>query len=121
MMGQAPTIATDGHADPGAQAPRANADRRMLIDGELVESERTFASLNPATGEVFGHAPDGTVAHAEAAIAAARRAFDDGPWATDVELRIRCLEQLHAALVEHRDELGALTTAEVGATPALLA
>ena len=120
-MGQSPTIATDGHADPGAQAPRANADRRMLIDGELVESERTFASLNPATGEVFGHAPNGTVAHAEAAIAAARRAFDDGPWATDVELRIRCLEQLHAALIEHRDELGALTTAEVGATPALLA
>ncbi|MDT5338791.1 MAG: aldehyde dehydrogenase [Mycobacterium sp.] len=120
-MGQTPTIATDGHVDQGAQAPRSNADRRMLIDGVLVETERTFASVNPATGEVFGHAPDGTVADAEAAVAAARRAFDTTTWATDVEFRVHCLEQLHAALVEHRDELGALTITEVGATPALLA
>ncbi|MGJ6123188.1 aldehyde dehydrogenase family protein [Mycolicibacterium sp. Y3] len=95
------------------------ADRRMLIDGQLVDAAQTFATLNPATGEVLGHAPDASVADAEAAVAAARRAFDDSGWATDVDLRIRCLEQFHQALVEHRDELAALTTAEVGATPAL--
>ncbi|BBZ29609.1 aldehyde dehydrogenase [Mycolicibacterium madagascariense] len=120
-MGQTPTIASDGATDTGAGAPSSNADRHMLIDGELVGAERTFASVNPATAEVFGHAPDGTVADAEAAVAAARRAFDDGPWATDVALRIRCLEQFHQALLDHRDELAALTIAEVGATPALLA
>jgi acyl-CoA reductase-like NAD-dependent aldehyde dehydrogenase len=60
------------------------------------------------------------VADAEAAIAAARRAFDTGSWATDVDLRIRCLAQLHQALVDHREELAALTIAEVGATPALI-
>jgi aldehyde dehydrogenase (NAD+) len=120
MMGQTPTIATDGAADSGARALGSNVDRRMLIDGRLVGAEQTFASVNPATGEVFGHAPDGTVADAEAAVAAARRAFDDGPWATDVALRIRCLEQFHQALVDHRDELAALTIAEVGATAALL-
>jgi aldehyde dehydrogenase (NAD+) len=119
-MGQTPTIATDGAADSGARALGSNVDRRMLIDGRLVGAEQTFASVNPATGEVFGHAPDGTVADAEAAVAAARRAFDDGPWATDVALRIRCLEQFHQALVDHRDELAALTIAEVGATAALL-
>ncbi|WP_276065719.1 aldehyde dehydrogenase family protein [Mycobacterium hackensackense] len=91
----------------------------MLIDGQLVDAAQTFATLNPATGEVLGHAPDASVADAEAAVAAARRAFDDSGWATDVALRIRCLEQFHQALVEHRDELAALTTAEVGATPAL--
>ncbi|WP_319448004.1 MULTISPECIES: aldehyde dehydrogenase family protein [unclassified Mycobacterium] len=91
----------------------------MLIDGQLVETERTFASLNPATGEVLGYAPEGTVADAEAAIAAARRAFDAGTWATDVDLRIRCMAQLHQALLDHREELAALTIAEVGATPAL--
>ena len=95
------------------------ADRRMLIDGQLVDAAQTFATPNPATGEVLGHAPDASVADAEAAVAAARRAFDDSGWATDVALRIRCLEQFHQALVEHRDELAALTTAEVGATPAL--
>src|SRR6476469_4484671 len=91
----------------------------MLIDGKLVDAGRTFASLNPATGEVLGHAPDGTVADAEAAVAGARRAFDAGTWAKDVDLRVRCLEQFHNALVEHSDELRALTIAEVGATKAL--
>src|ERR1700712_5371482 len=115
MMGQAPTIATDEHVDEGARTPPSNADRRMLIDGELVEAgrrraaddvdSRTFASLYPATGEVLGHAPDATVEDAQAAIAAARRAFDTTSWATDVGFRVHCLEQLHAALVEHRDEL----------------
>ena len=97
------------------------ADRRMLIDGQLVEAAQTFVTLNPATGEVLGHAPDAAVADAEAAVAAARRAFDESGWATDVALRVRCLEQFHNALIEHRDELAELTTAEVGATTALLA
>ncbi len=96
------------------------ADRLMLIDGQLVDAQVTFASLNPATGETLGYAPDATVADAEAAVAAARRAFDTTTWATDVEFRVHCLEQLHKALVEHRDEIGQLTTDEVGATPALL-
>ncbi|BBY96653.1 aldehyde dehydrogenase family protein [Mycolicibacterium fallax] len=97
--------------------------RRLLIDGKLVEAQggATYASLNPATGEVLAHAPDATVADAEAAIAAARTAFDTTDWSTNTELRVRCLEQLHAALVAHRDEMGQLTTDEVGATPALLA
>ncbi|PQP51363.1 aldehyde dehydrogenase family protein, partial [Mycolicibacterium austroafricanum] len=103
----------------GAGQAAQRAERHLLIGGQLLETERTFPSLNPATGEVLGYAPDATVADAEAAVAAARRAFDAGVWATDTELRIRCLEQFHAALVEHRDELAALTVAEVGATPAL--
>lgn len=116
-MGQSPTVTTGERSETDSAAP----GRRMLIDGSLVGAQRSFASINPATGEVVGHAPDGTVADAEAAVAAARRAFDEGRWATDVELRMRCLNQFHQALVDHRDELAALTTAEVGATPALLA
>ena len=44
----------------------SQVDRRMLIGGRLAESAsgRQFASLNPATGEVLGHAPDATVADA---------------------------------------------------------
>jgi aldehyde dehydrogenase (NAD+) len=106
-----PGSSTDGQ--PGSER------RRMLIDGHLVEGEGTFPSVNPATGEVIGYAPDATVSDAEAAVAAARRAFDETNWSTNTALRIRCLEQFHNALVEHRDELAALTIAEVGATPAL--
>jgi len=89
--------------------------KRMLIDGKLVEAERTYPSVNPATGEVLGHAPDASLADADAAIAAARRAFDTTSWAADVELRTRCLNQLHQALTEHKEELRELTIADVGA------
>src|SRR5690348_18235221 len=95
--------------------------RRLLIDGSLTDTDKTFPSHNPANGELLGHAPDAGVAEAEAAIAAARRAFDTTDWSTNVELRVRCLDQLHTALVEHRDELAELTTAEVGATQMLCA
>lgn len=94
-------------------------DRRLLINGELVEADAAYPSLNPATGEILGYAPEAGVEHAVAAIGAARRAFDAGDWATDTDLRVRCLDQLHRALIEHRDEFAALTIAEVGATPAL--
>ena len=56
---------------------------KLLIDGRLLDDGKTFASLNPATGEVVGHAPDATVADAEAAVAAARRAFDTTAWPTE--------------------------------------
>jgi acyl-CoA reductase-like NAD-dependent aldehyde dehydrogenase len=95
-------------------APVAVA-RRMLIDGRLTEGTRTFASVNPATGDVVGYAPDATAQDAEAAVAAARRAFDTTSWATDTALRIRCLEQLYQALRDHLEELRELTIAEVGA------
>ena len=95
------------------------ADRQMLIDGRLVGADKTYPSVNPANGEVVGYAPDAGVADAEQAIAAARRAFDDTDWPTNVDKRIQCMEQLHRALVEHSDELRALTIAEVGATRAL--
>jgi aldehyde dehydrogenase (NAD+) len=87
----------------------------LLIDGWLVEAARTFASVNPATGDVLGLAPDATVADAERSVAAARRAFDETEWATDTALRVHCLEQFHRALTEHREELRELTIAEVGA------
>src|SRR5215470_1052675 len=99
-MTEASTI-SGGATDTSAQHP----DRRMLIDGALVETPRTFPSINPATVDVVGYAPDAAVADAEAAVAAARRAFDTTDWSTNTELRVRCLEQFHAALVQHREEL----------------
>jgi acyl-CoA reductase-like NAD-dependent aldehyde dehydrogenase len=95
------------------------ADRHLLINGRLVAGQKTFPSINPATGAVLGRAPDASVEDAESAIAAARHAFDTTDWSTDVEFRIRCLDQLHQALLDHAEELRELTIAEVGATRAL--
>ncbi|MDP2772735.1 MAG: aldehyde dehydrogenase family protein, partial [Nocardioides sp.] len=89
---------------------------QLLIDGKLTPAGdgTTYPILNPATGEEIGQAPDATAADVDAAIAAARRAFDESDWSTDVALRVRCLRQLHDALIDHADAFRALTTAEVG-------
>jgi 5-carboxymethyl-2-hydroxymuconic-semialdehyde dehydrogenase len=56
--------------------------QRHYIDGEFRESVSgaTFTTLDPATNEPITEASDGAAADVDAAVAAARRAFDDGPW-----------------------------------------
>ncbi|MFC9659580.1 aldehyde dehydrogenase family protein [Nocardia sp. NPDC127606] len=93
--------------------------RRLLVDGQLRETGQTLASLDPATGEVYGYAPEAGVADVDDAVAAARRAFDDTTWATNPRFRRRCLNQLYRALRDNVEDLRALTIAEVGATRAL--
>jgi aldehyde dehydrogenase (NAD+) len=90
---------------------------RNLIDGKMVAASGggTFETLNPATEEVLGVAADGTAEDLDAAIGAARTAFDATPWSTDHAFRAHCIRQLHDALVSHADELRELTIAEVGA------
>lgn len=90
---------------------------RLLVGGELrrATGDRTYDNINPTSGEVMGSAPDGTPADIEAAIVAARSAFDDTDWSTDVAFRARCLRQLHTALLENVDRLTDITVAEVGA------
>ena len=89
-----------------------------LIDGKLVAADGggTFETINPATEEVLGVAADGTAVDMDAAIAAARRAFDGGApeWA-DPAFRATCIRQLRDALQSHSEELRELTIAEVGA------
>jgi acyl-CoA reductase-like NAD-dependent aldehyde dehydrogenase len=90
---------------------------RLLIDGELVAADgnRTYETVDPSTGEPLGTAADASVDDAARAVAAARRAFDTTDWAQDTDRRVRCLRQLHEALVTHADELRPLLVAEVGA------
>jgi aldehyde dehydrogenase (NAD+) len=56
-----------------------------------------------------------------AAVRAARRAFDETEWSTNVERRVGCLRQLHDALQRHRQEFADLTMAECGHTSSLIA
>jgi aldehyde dehydrogenase (NAD+) len=94
---------------------------RNLIDGRLVDASTgaTFDNLDPATEETLGVCADGTKDDMESAIAAARRAFDETPWSTDVAFRRRCLEQLATALTQARESLRANVVAEAG-SPVLL-
>jgi aldehyde dehydrogenase (NAD+) len=89
---------------------------RLLIDGQLREAKRgaTFTTENPATEEILGEVADADATDLDAAIGAARRAFDSSDWSSNLSRRIACLRQLHAAFEAHADEVRALTVAEAG-------
>ena len=96
-------------------ALRPETASHLLIDGELRPGGRgTFDVVNPATEEVIGQAADASDDDMDAAIAAARRAFDTTDWSRDHTFRARCIRQLRDALLAHVDELRDLTVAEVG-------
>ncbi|MFF4768756.1 aldehyde dehydrogenase family protein [Streptomyces sp. NPDC001255] len=91
-------------------------EERMLIDGRLTAaaSGKTYPNVNPATEEVLGVTADADEPDVEAAIAAARRAFDETDWATDHAFRRRCIEQLGDAILKAADDLRRIDTAEIG-------
>ncbi|MBT4511297.1 MAG: aldehyde dehydrogenase family protein, partial [Chloroflexi bacterium] len=55
---------------------------RMFINGEFVDavSGKTMECVDPGTGQPFATVPCGGTADADAAIKAARAAFDSGVW-----------------------------------------
>src|SRR6185503_11344570 len=57
---------------------------QIFIDGQFVDARasRTIDVINPATQEVIGRVPDGDTADIDAAVRAARRAFESEPWST---------------------------------------
>ena len=93
------------------------AETRLLIDGELRESTSgdSFPNISPATGKVLGDTTAAGPDDMDAAIGAARRAFDAGAWSTDRALRKRCLLQLQEALEAESELLREEIIAEVGA------
>src|SRR5689334_13158216 len=56
--------------------------RRLLVGGEWVEarSGKTFPVYNPSDGRVIAQAAEGDSTDVDAAVAAARKAFDGGAW-----------------------------------------
>ena len=81
-------------------------EEQLLIDGKLTPAEggATYENVNPATESVLGVAADATL-DARRAIDAARRAFDTTTWSRDHEFRVRCMRQLHQALVDNFEPL----------------
>jgi aldehyde dehydrogenase (NAD+) len=90
---------------------------RFFIDGGWVPGagSEDFTMVDPSTEEPVGRVRAGTVTDVDRAVAAARRAFDHGPWprATPAE-RARVLVAAAAGIREHSDEMAELLTAEMG-------
>src|SRR5580704_8360283 len=90
---------------------------KMLIDGKMVGavSGKTFEVYNPATGAVIANVPEGDKADVDLAVAAARRAFDDGVWAkVGASGRGRMLWRLADLIERDLEELAELESIDNG-------
>nr|WP_297595009.1 aldehyde dehydrogenase [Mycobacterium sp.] len=79
------------------------------IAGDSIEQ------ISPMTEQHLGTSPAASAADIDRAVAAARRAFDDGPWPRmSVSQRITALERVGKIYAARSPEIGSLITAEMG-------
>jgi aldehyde dehydrogenase (NAD+) len=91
-------------------------EAKLYIDGVLRSAAggRTYDNIGPWTGEVVGKAADAAPEDVNAAIAAARRAFDETDWPTRHSYRHELLTKYRDLLVANRDKLVEIVRHEVG-------
>jgi phenylacetaldehyde dehydrogenase len=91
--------------------------RKILIDGQWVDaaSGKTFATYNPATGEILSQVAEGDQADIDRAVKAARKAFESGPWRELLpSKRGKLLWKLAELLEANLEELAELETLDNG-------
>jgi aldehyde dehydrogenase (NAD+) len=92
---------------------------RLFVGGDWTASNAAgvLDVIDPATEDVIGSVPDCDAKTAEAAITAARQAFDEGPWPRmSPRERGAALSRFAAILDERHDALKELVMAETGST-----
>jgi aldehyde dehydrogenase (NAD+) len=104
---------------PGPQAAESlvgGVPKQLLIGGRWVPaaSVKTFESSNPATGDLLAHIAEAGEVDADAAVAAARAAFE-GPWSkTRPFERQRLLLKLADLVDRDFEQFAMLDTLEMG-------
>lgn len=89
----------------------------IFIDGEFrrSSSDARIDVTSPANLESIGSVPDAGIDDVDAAVAAARRAFDGGPWPRlPIAERAAIMERAFALLDERMDEIATMVTSEMG-------
>ena len=111
------TIVIEKPALSSAAAKFMKKEHRLFIDGKWVaaKSGKTFSVEDPATEETIAHVPAGDKADIDLAVAAARRAFETGPWSRiSPAERSQLVWRIADLLEQHRDELAELEALDNG-------
>ncbi|HVB64498.1 MAG TPA: aldehyde dehydrogenase family protein, partial [Nitrolancea sp.] len=90
---------------------------QLLIDGQFVPaaSGETFDTLNPSTNEAIGRIAKAGIEDVDRAVAAARAAFDRGPWRTMTPIeRSKRMRKVADLLRERIEEIARLETLNCG-------
>ncbi|MFC4589682.1 aldehyde dehydrogenase [Sphaerisporangium corydalis] len=90
---------------------------RLFIGGDWVAPAGTamIDVVSPHTEEIIGRVPDGTPADMDAAVAAARQAFDNGPWPRmSMAERAETVGKLAGLYAARQAEMAEIITLEMG-------
>ena len=91
--------------------------KQLLIDGNWVNaaSGKSFDVFDPATDQVIAKVAEGESADVDLAVAAARKAFDSGPWSQmTASDRGRLIWKIGDLIEQHATELAELETIDNG-------
>ncbi|MFF7186102.1 aldehyde dehydrogenase family protein [Streptomyces sp. NPDC008222] len=101
----------------GQQARQAAQTIHVAGEWRAALSGATREILDPADAEPLALVAEGDERDVDAAVAAARRAFDEGPWPrTSAAERAALLHRVADLLVRDREELGLLESRDAGKT-----
>ncbi|HEU0028020.1 MAG TPA: aldehyde dehydrogenase family protein [Ktedonobacterales bacterium] len=95
------------------------ATEELLIGGKRVPAAdgRTYETVNPATGEKLATVAEAGLEDVERAVAAARAAFDDGPWPRwPAGRRAKVMLKIASLISERATELATLESKNCGKT-----
>jgi phenylacetaldehyde dehydrogenase len=90
---------------------------QLLIDGKWVDAEsgKRFDVYDPATGQALAAVAAADAADVDAAVKAARRAFETGPWSrTSPQDRCKLIWKLADLLEAHADEIAEIESLDNG-------
>jgi aldehyde dehydrogenase (NAD+) len=91
--------------------------RKLYINGQWANpaSDALLDVISPSTEEVIGRVPVVTPADIDAAVGAARTAFDSGDWSKlDVQERAKYVRAIRDGLIARNEEITDLIAAEAG-------
>ena len=94
-----------------------SGNKQLFIDGAFAaaQSGKVFPVFNPATGDVLAHVAEGDSAEIDRAVAAARRAFESGPWRSmSPSERSRLIYRLADKLEERLEDFALLESLDNG-------
>ncbi len=92
-------------------------DKKLLIGGKWCDasSDKEVAVINPSDGQKLSAIADAAAADVDAAVAAARKAFDEGPWPHMLpRQRADLLQDIASAIAANAEELAQLETLDTG-------
>lgn len=102
---------------PSPELKTVSTPTRLLINNQWVDSEsgKTFPTLNPANGEEITRVAEAGVGDVDKAVAAARIAFDKGPWrTTSAAQRGQLINRLADLIEQNAEEIARLETLDNG-------